>query len=163
MTKTCKDCNKELDVSMFHYSNKPKGRLKSYCKDCSYVRAQKHIEKDPLAYEYYQKRYYRENPGRYPGNHKSKSIPTQSGVYIVECLLTDDKYVGCSSNLRHRKYQHSRGIGRHKIKSIAKLVKEYGWSAFNFDVLELCDKEVMFERETYWIQELKPNLNNYKK
>ena len=162
MTKTCKDCNKELDVGRFHYANKSKGILKSYCKDCSYTRAQKHIEKDPLAYQYYQKRYYKENPERYPGNHKSKSIPTQCGVYVVECLLTDDKYVGCSNNLRHRKYQHSRAVGRHKVKSLSKLVKEYGWSAFSFDVLELCDKSVMFARETFWINELQPNLNTNK-
>lgn len=163
MTKECKDCNKELDLDKFHYANKKKGILKSYCKDCSYVRAQKHIAKDPIAHEYYMKRYYKENPDRYPGNHKSKSIPQVSGVYIVECLLTDDSYVGCSGNLRHRKYQHSRGIGRHKIKSLSKLVKELGWSAFTFDVLEECPKEVMHEKETEWINKLQPNLNTNKK
>ena len=162
MTKICKDCNEELDVSMFHYSDKKNGILKSYCKDCSYKRVQEGIAEDPLAYQYYQKRYYRENPDKYPGNHKSKSIPQVSGVYIVECLLTDDSYVGCSANLRHRKYQHSRGVGRHKIKSLSKLIKEYGWSAFTFDVLEECDRGITFERETYWINKLQPNLNTRK-
>jgi len=163
MKKTCKDCGKDKDISTYHYADKKNGILKSYCKDCCYERAKAQIEKDPIAHEYYMRRYYKENPDRYPGNHKSKTIPAVSGVYVVECLLTNDKYVGCSSNLRHRKYVHSRGIGHHKIKSLSKLVKEYGWSAFSFDVLEICDKEVMFERETQYIQELQPNLNSYKK
>jgi len=161
-TKICKDCNKELSLDHYHYSDKPKGILKSYCKNCSYNRVKEYIDKDPIAHQYYMKRYIKENPDKYPGNHKSNSIPLVSGVYVIECLLTDDKYVGCSSNLRHRKYVHSRGVGRHKVKPLSKLVKELGWSAFSFDVLELCPKEVMFERETYWIQELQPNLNTNK-
>ena len=32
-TKECKDCGKELSLDMFHYSNKPKGIRKSYCKE----------------------------------------------------------------------------------------------------------------------------------
>ena len=77
-TKECKDCKKELSLDMFHYSNKPKGILKSYCKDCSYNRAQAHIEKDPIAHHYYMKRYYKENPEKYPGNHYNKKIPYRS-------------------------------------------------------------------------------------
>ena len=162
MTKTCKDCGKEKDLNEYHFSNKKTGILKSYCRDCSYERAKQHIEQDPLAYQYYQKRYYSENPDRYPGNHKAKKIPSVSGVYMIECLLTNDKYVGCSANLRHRKYQHSRNVGVGKQKALSKLIKEYGWSAFNFEVIETCDKEIIFERETHWIQELKPNLNQNK-
>lgn len=162
MTKTCKDCDRELNVDQFHYSDKKKGILKSYCKDCSYNRAQAHIAKDPIAHQYYMNRYYQENPDKYPGNHKNKKIPPKSGVYIIECLLTDDKYIGCSSNLRHRKYQHSRNVGVKKNKPLSKLIKEYGWSAFDFRVLEECDRSEIFEKETHYIQIYQPNLNNYK-
>ena len=161
-TKICKDCNKELPIEDFHYSDKKNGIKKSYCRDCSYNRVQEHIAKDPIAYQYYMKRYYNENPEKYPGNHKNKKIPPVSGVYIIECLLTDDKYIGCSSNLRQRKYKHSRNVGVSKQQRLSKLIKEYGWEAFSFDVLETCDKEIIFERETHWIQELKPNLNKWK-
>jgi len=162
-TKICKDCNKELTLDRFHYSDKKKGILKSYCSDCCYKRAQEHIAKDPIAHFHYMKRYYRENPDRYPGNHKSKKTPPVAGVYLIECLLTDDKYVGCSSNLRNRRYKHARNVGRGKQANLTKLIKEYGWEAFSFDVLETCDKEMIFERETHWIQELQPNLNKNKK
>ena len=162
MTKTCKDCNRELPIEDFHYSNKPKGIRKSYCRDCSYKRAKEHFDKDPLAHQYYMRRHYRENPEMYPGNYKTKKIPPVAGVYIIECLLTDDKYVGCSSNLRNRRYKHSRNIGVSKQKPLAKLIDQYGWEAFNFEVLVTCDKEKIFELETHYIQELKPNLNKNK-
>lgn len=163
MTKKCKDCGREHPLESYHYSDKKNGIRKSYCKDCSYVRAQEFIAKDPIAHQYYMKRYIKENPERYPGNHKSKKIPPVAGVYVIECLLTDDKYVGCSSNLRNRRYKHSRNIGVSKQKPLSKLIKEYGWEAFSFEVIETCDKEMIFERETHWIQELKPNLNKNKK
>ena len=162
MTKTCKDCGKEHPLESYHYSDKKNGIRKSYCKDCSYKRAQEFIAKDPIAHQYYMKRYIKENPDKYPGNHKTKKIPPVAGVYVIECLLTDDKYVGCSSNLRNRRYKHSRNVGVSKQKPLAKLINQYGWEAFSFDVLEECDKEMIFERETHYIQELKPNLNQNK-
>ncbi len=161
-TKICKDCGEELDVSMFHYSDKKKGILKSYCKDCSYNRTQAHIAKDPIAYKHYMNRYYRENPERYPGNHHSKKIPAVCGVYKIDCMLTNDSYVGCSTNIRDRMYKHRKAHGRGKQANLYKLIKEYGWEAFETTILEECDKSVIFERETHYIQKHKPNLNNNK-
>jgi hypothetical protein len=163
MTKECKDCKRELDVSQYHYSNKKKGILKSYCKDCSYDRAQFHIAKDPVAYQYYMKRYVAENPEKFPGNYITKSIPKQCGVYKISCVLTNDFYIGCSTNIRGRVYKHRKASGRGKQKNLYKLIKEYGWESFDVEILELCDKEVMFEKETAWIEYLQPNLNTNKK
>lgn len=163
MKKECKDCGKELPVEMFHYSDKKKGILKSYCKDCSYKRAQEHIAKDPIAHHYYMKRYYKENPEKYPGNHYNKKIPAVCGVYQISCLLTDDSYIGCSGNIRDRMYKHRKASGRGKQQNLYKLIKELGWEAFETTILEECDKSVMFEKETYWIQQLQPNLNKSKK
>jgi hypothetical protein len=109
--KECKDCGVEKDYSEYHYSDKPNGILKSYCKECSYKRVKEYYDKDPIAYRAYMQRYIRENPEKFAGNHKSKKYPPQSGVYIIECVLTDDKYVGCSSNLRNRYYKHRRNVG----------------------------------------------------
>jgi len=161
--KTCTRCGKDHPVESYHYANKARGIRKTVCKDCSYLYAKEHIEKDPIAHHYYMKRYYNENPDRYPGNYRSKKIPPVAGVYIIECLLTDDKYVGCTSNLRNRKYKHSRNVGKSKQTNLSKLIKEYGWSAFSFDVLEECDRANIFIKETEWINKLQPNLNNYKK
>ena len=157
--KICTRCGKKHPIEEYHYANKAKGQRKSVCKDCSYEYAKEHIAKDPVAYRYYQRRYQIEHPEKYGGNHKNKKTPPVAGVYIIECLLTDDKYVGCSSNLRNRKYKHGRNIGVSKQKPLSKLIEQYGWSAFSFDVLELCDRKDIFTRETHWIDEIKPNLN----
>ncbi len=162
-SKVCLDCEKELPTEMFHYAHKKKGILKSYCKQCSYNRVQKHIEKDPIAHYHYMKRYYRENPEKYPGNHASKKHPAVCGVYKIDCMLTNDSYIGCSGNIRGRMYKHQKASGRGKQQNLYKLIKEYGWEAFNVEILEECTKENMFERETHWIQELQPNLNKYQK
>ena len=60
-------------------------------------------------------------------------------------------------------YKHRKAHGRGKQQNLYKLIKEYGWEAFETTILEECDKSVMFERETYWIQKLQPNLNKSKK
>ena len=109
------------------------------------------------------KRYYRENPERFPGNHISKKHPAVCAVYKVDCLLTDDSYIGCTTNLRARMYKHKKASGRGRQQNLYKLIQEYGWNAFNVEILEETTKENMFERETYYIQLLQPNLNKNKK
>jgi len=162
-SKVCTRCGIDHPLSHYHYANKKKGQLKSVCKDCSYLYAKENIAKDPIAHHYYMKRYYKENPERYPGNHHSKKIPAVCGVYKIECLLTDDVYIGCSKNIRDRMYKHRKASGRGRQQNLYKLIKEYGWEAFQTTILEECDREVLFERETYYIKELQPNLNKSKK
>lgn len=161
-TKVCRDCGEEKDVALFHWGNKKKGILKSYCNKCSLERVKKHVEADPIAHRIYQQQYYRENPEKYPGNHYSKSTPTECGVYKITCLITGDTYVGCSSNLRDRLYKHKRNTGWSVQKDLKQLIKKYTWDAFKWEVLETCDPSVKFDRETYWIQIHKPTLNRWK-
>ena len=61
-TKICKDCGEDRPLDEYHYSDKKKGILKSYCKDCSYKRVQEHIDKDPITHRHYMNRYYRKIP-----------------------------------------------------------------------------------------------------
>lgn len=160
--KTCTRCGTDHPVENYHYANKPKGILKSVCKECSYLYAQEFIAKDPLAHHYYMKRYYKENPDKYPGNHYNHKYPYEAGVYLITNHLTGDTYVGCSSNLRNRYYKHRRNQGRSVQKNLSKSIKEYGWEAHSFEVLELCSKVDIFTLETTYIQKLKPTLNKNK-
>jgi len=161
-TKECTRCGVNNSIENYHYSNKSAGILKSVCKECSYQYVKEHIAKDPLAYKSYMQRYAKEHPEIFVGNHHSKKTPPVSGVYLIDCLLTDHSYVGCSSNMRNRRYKHARNVGRSKQHNLSKLIKEYGWGCFEFRVLEECDKDKIFERETFWIQKLNPNLNKNK-
>ena len=161
-TKKCTRCGLEHQVESYHYSNKSKGIRKSVCKDCSYLYNKEHIDKDPVAHYHYVQRYQRENPEKYPGNHISKSVPRECGIYRISCVLTDDSYIGCSSNIRDRMYKHRKASGKAKQKKLYKLIREYGWEAFDVEILELCSKVDMFTKETTYIQKYKPNLNTNK-
>ena len=162
-SKICTCCEKSFPIEDYHYAFKAKGIRKSVCKQCSYDKAQTFIDKDPVAHYHYMQRYYRENPEKFPGNYITKNIPMQCGVYQISCELTDDVYIGCSTNIRGRIYKHRKASGRGKQQNLYKLIKEFGWESFDVKVLELCGKEVMFERETHWINELQPNLNKNQK
>jgi hypothetical protein len=161
-TKICLDCGEEKDITLFHWSDRQKGIKKSYCNKCSVERVREYVENDPVAHRIYMQKHYRENPHLYPGNHYSKSTPAECGIYKITCLITGDTYVGCSSNLRNRLYKHKRNTGRAVQKDLKKLINLYTWDAFSWEVLETCDTDAKFERETYWIQELKPTLNRWK-
>ena len=160
--KICRDCGKEKPIELFHWSDKGKGITKSYCNACSVLRAREHVEADPVAYRIYSQQYYRENPEKYPGNYITKSTPRQSGVYKITCLITGDTYVGCSNNLRSRLYKHKRNTGWSVQKDLKKLINLYTWDAFKWEILEICEPEVKFERETFHIQNEKPTLNRAK-
>ena len=113
-TKKCTRCEGDFPVESYHYSNKAKGIRKSVCKDCSYLYNKEFIAKDPVSFRHYMNRYYRENTEKYPGNHISKNMPTECGVYKISCVLTDDSYIGCSKNIRDRIYKHRKAHGRGK-------------------------------------------------
>ena len=160
--KECTRCGINHPIETYHYSNKSNGIRKSVCKDCSYQYAKEHIAQDPIAHYHYMKRYVRENPDKFPGNHIAKSIPRKVGVYKITCVLTGDSYIGCSTNIRDRIYKHKKAYGRAKQKNLYKLIQEYSWEAFDVEVLELCSKEDRFERETFYIHKQNPNLNTNK-
>lgn len=160
--KDCTRCGVNHPVETYHYANKSKGIRKSVCKDCSYEYAKEHIAQDPIAHFHYMQRYIRENREKYSGNHLSKSTVKQCGVYRLSCVLTDDSYIGCSTNIKDRIYKHSKANGRAKQRNLYKLIKEYGWDAFEVEILEECDKAILFERETFYMKKLKPNLNTNK-
>ena len=157
--KVCTCCGESFPVESYHYADKKKGIRKTVCKQCSYDKAQAFIAKDPVAHFHYMKRYYRENPEKYPGNHITKDMPKQCGVYKISCVLTNDSYIGCSNNIRDRVYKHRKASGRGKQQNLYKLIKEYGWEAFDVEILELCEPNVRYEKETAWIEYLNPNLN----
>ena len=66
--KTCSCCGNDYPANTYHYANKAKGIRKTVCKDCSYEKAKAYIEKDPIAHYHYMKRYYRENPEKFPSH-----------------------------------------------------------------------------------------------
>lgn len=83
-----------------------------------------------------------------PGEHKNKS-----GIYKIVNLINGKLYVGSAVNLQRRFQQHRWDLktGRHKGKKLLKAVQKNGIELFAFDLIELCEKDALIEREQYWM------------
>lgn len=84
-----------------------------------------------------------------------------SGVYILYNIFTGRKYVGSSRNLKHRRVSHFSGMknGTHENYKIRKECATYGIDSFRWEILERCELEWLIEREQWWMDSIKPELN----
>jgi|HubBroStandDraft_1064217.scaffolds.fasta_scaffold460089_1 excisionase family DNA binding protein len=75
------------------------------------------------------------------------------GVYAIFCKATGLAYIGSSVNVHARTFQHISALRRHRheAKKLLHAWKTYGENNFDIVILELCPKEVLFEREQFYI------------
>lgn len=74
-------------------------------------------------------------------------------IYKLENIINGKMYIGQTKNLKHRKLTH-RGklkLGKHPNYKLQKDWSEFGESAFKYTVLEYCSKDIVNEREMYYI------------
>ena len=85
-----------------------------------------------------------------------------SGIYSIINTVNDKIYIGKTTNLYRRKYQHFGQLnsGKHTNEYLAASVKKYGVDKFYFNVIEFCDESVLGEREYYWIKHFDSNNRN---
>lgn len=93
-----------------------------------------------------------------------------SGIYIIKNKITGECYVGQSISLKRRLREHKRLLreGKEKYRNgeqtlLQKAWNKYGEENFQFDYIEHCDKNVLDEREIYWIQLLQCNRQEHGK
>ena len=88
-----------------------------------------------------------------------KNCYGKSGVYFFS--VKGHSYVGSSVNVGSRLHNHiwSMSTGRHRNRFVQKCYDKYSISAFTFKILEFCSKEIRIEREKYYIDLLKPDMN----
>lgn len=76
------------------------------------------------------------------------------GLQLVKNPVRVLNYVGQAVNIGDRWAQHiKRGLGLDTVGTSVQLypaMKKYGIENFHFEVLEVCKKEELSERETYW-------------
>ncbi len=86
-----------------------------------------------------------------------------SGIYCIENLINNKKYVGKAKNINLRKnYHFSRLINnKHDNNYLQKAWNKYGEDSFYFYILEKCDSEKLSDREKYWISKLKTANSNF--
>lgn len=78
-----------------------------------------------------------------------------TGIYKITNKITGECYVGQSTNIQARWDQHRRNaVAKEKVRKYAlyRDMRRYGYSAFEFEILEECSKFKLDERENYWIR-----------
>ena len=79
------------------------------------------------------------------------------GIYKITNLLNNKIYVGQSTNIEKRFYQHT----IRNQQYIDQEIQKYGKENFSFEILETCLPEQLNEREIYWIDYFKSYDNGY--
>ena len=79
-----------------------------------------------------------------------------SGIYCIENVLDNKKYVGQSENIYKRWSEHRRMLNKncHINTYLQNSWNKYGKENFKFTVLESCEIFKMEEKEIYWVREL---------
>lgn len=88
------------------------------------------------------------------------------GVYKITNKTNGKIYIGVSTDIENRWNVHRRiydKVGDKEYeKTLYKAFRKYGLDSFEFEIIEECeDKDIMFEREKYWIKELNAKINGY--
>ena len=76
-------------------------------------------------------------------------------IYKITNTVTGDFYIGQTIDFHERQLQHK----REPQPKMREDVEKYGWDAFKFEIVEKCDRENLAERESHYIQTLKPKYN----
>ena len=78
----------------------------------------------------------------------------KSGIYCIENLITNKKYIGQSIDIENRWKKHITELNNqyHHNDYLQKAWNKYGKNNFGFYVLEYCNKEELNQKEDYYIQ-----------
>lgn len=85
----------------------------------------------------------------------------KSGIYKILNTINNKFYIGSSHYIVMRFSQHKYDLlnNKHPNLHLQRAFNKYGFSAFEFHILEHCEKEKLIEREQFYIDNLKPNYN----
>ena len=71
----------------------------------------------------------------------------KSGIYIFKNMMNDKVYIGQSVNIESRVKEH-----KYRGSLLFKAIKKYGWNNFYYEILEECDRELLDDREEFYIE-----------
>lgn len=76
------------------------------------------------------------------------------GVYCIENTLNSRKYIGISRDIKRRWSEHKAELKSHTHVNqyLQSSWDKYGKENFKFYIVELCDEELLSERERYYIK-----------
>ena len=81
-----------------------------------------------------------------------------SGIYRITCLATDKIYIGSSTSVQRRFYQHRTELkhNTHVNPHLQNAFNKYGMRNFIFEILEECSVEELQDLEKKYLDELQP-------
>ena len=87
----------------------------------------------------------------------------KSGIYCIENLVTNKKYIGQSINIDDRWYKHKHELNHntHDNDYLQNAWNKYGEKEFVFYILEYCDIDKLDEKENYYIEYYKTLDRDY--
>jgi hypothetical protein len=92
---------------------------------------------------------------------KNKNIYNVTGIYLIHNTVSNKSYIGSAKNIYRRIFgkssvSHLKSLSenRHHNTHLQSAYNKYGVSAFTFDVLEVCDKQKLIEREQFFLDTL---------
>lgn len=89
---------------------------------------------------------------------------TISGIYKFTNMDTGEIYIGKSTDVKKRTYEHYKyafGLSGIASSQFHYALKKYGIDHFTFELLEKCDKDKLTEREKYYITFYESNKYGY--
>nr|DAF80790.1 MAG TPA: intron associated endonuclease [Bacteriophage sp.] len=86
-----------------------------------------------------------------------------SGIYCIENLLNNEKYVGKSNNIYKRWQDEKRALRKHYFHNVhmQRVWDKYGEDIFIFYIIEQCSEDILMDREQFWINKLDTYYHGY--
>lgn len=97
--------------------------------------------------------------------YKRKELYKKSGVYVIKSLISEDCYIGSTSDLYERFHRHKYRINtsnKNVIKKLKSFSDEKGINNLEFVVLEFCEKGKEKATEQKYLDIYNPSLNTVK-
>lgn len=87
----------------------------------------------------------------------------KTGIYKIVNLITEKVYVGSAVDIDKRWYNHKRLLSnnKNKLPKLQNSVNKHGIDNFIFEIVEECTKDILIEREQYWIDYFDSYKNGY--
>lgn len=83
------------------------------------------------------------------------------GIYKIQNLINGKIYIGQSVHIQARFNQHKNEAKNGNTRPLYNAIRKYGIENFSFEIIEECSKEMLNEREIYWIKKYDSFHNGY--
>lgn len=85
----------------------------------------------------------------------------ETGIYEIRNRVNGKRYVGSAANnvIRWRAHRASLNAGRHHSRHLQAAWRKHGADAFDFTMIELCERDELIEREQAAFARLRPEYN----